>query len=120
MRQVIRGGSTNMGAAVLLGGAIAACAGLCWLFSNQAGESRRRAAKENSRARRDYFRIVRIGSGGEACWLLEGFGAYECSLRFGSWNEAMNQVRFRLETLASPSPERYPPAESAPTVTGCY
>ena len=86
---------------MLLGGAVAVCAALCWLFSNQAGPRRRRpAAQENARAqRRDYFRITQVGSGRGSCWLLEGFGAYECLLGFDSWKEAMNQARFRLEAL---------------------
>lgn len=106
MRQGIRGGSTSIGTAALLVAAIAGCAGLCWLFSKKTGESRRRGAIQTARARRDYFQIKRIGFDGEACWLLEGFGAYECSLRFDTWNEAMNQARFRLEML---SPRRHEP-----------
>ena len=120
MRQAVQISSAGIGAVVplaLLSGAIAVCAGLCWLLSNQAGEGRRRSAKENAGVRRDYFRVMRIGSGFDACWLLQGFGAYECSLRFDTWNQAMNQVRFRLEILGSTRREHYPPDESAPSAT---
>jgi hypothetical protein len=101
LRHIVRGSSLGIGPAVLFSTAMVVCAGVCWLFSkNRPNAPQGRAAVENGRPRSDYFRIRRIGSGDHAHWLLEGFGRFQCSLGFDSWQEAINQVRFRLEMLA--------------------
>jgi len=102
LRQIIQGSSAGIRAAVpltLLGGAMAVCAAVCWLLSNEAEEKRRRVVKRNAALRRDYFRIRKVSAESQPRWLLEGFGVCECSLGFDTWAEAMNQVRFRLEML---------------------
>ncbi len=101
MRHIIRDSSMGIGPAVLFSTAMLVCAGVCWLFSKKKPNApQHRIVLENRRPRADYFRIRRAGSGDHARWLLEGFGKFQCSLGFDSWNEAMNQVRFRLEMLS--------------------
>lgn len=91
------------GAAVLIGGVVAVCVGLERLRRGastrpvHSGQSSRNAA-----TRRHYFRIERLKDGmGQVCWMLHGFGRYECALQFDTWEEAMNQARYRLETLGT-------------------
>jgi hypothetical protein len=55
---------------------------------------------------REYFRITRARSkSGTPQWVLEGFGRYQCFLFFDTWQQAMEQATFRLESLGTETTE---------------
>jgi|SRR6185437_7614282 len=101
--RLMRAVCLTSGAAVLIGSVVAVCVGLEGL---RRGASTRPVhsgqASRNAATRRDYFRIARLKDGtGQPCWMLHGFGRYDCALEFNTWEEAMNQARYRLETLGT-------------------
>jgi hypothetical protein len=90
------------GAAVLIGGVVAVCVGLDRLRRGASNKPVYSGGPSQNAARRDYFRISRLQHGtGRGCWMLHGFGRYECVLQFDTWEEAINQARYRLETLGT-------------------
>ncbi len=87
--------------AVLIGSVVAVCVGL-EILRRGASVGRTVRIPKRAAVRQDYFRIRRvIGGSGKGSWLLLGFGRYECALSFQSWEEAMNQARYRIETLST-------------------
>ena len=56
--------------------------------------------------RRDFFSLTRSRSNDSLPrWVLQGFGRHQCFLLFDSWQEAMDQANFRVESLATNSPD---------------
>lgn len=105
--RLMRAVCLTSGAAILIGGVVAVCVGLERL---RRGTSTRPVhsvqASRNAATRRDYFRIARLKDGmGQPCWMLHGVGRYDCALQFDTWEEAMNQARYRLETLGTDETE---------------
>ena len=86
--RILCGVAVASGTAVLVAGAL--------LFGRRKPTSFPPAPKQ--RQRQPAFRITRSG-GARPQWVLQGFGPYACTLRFDSWQDAMNQARFQLETL---------------------
>jgi hypothetical protein len=101
--RLMRAVCLTSGAAVLIGGVVAICVGLERLRRGASDAALRSGQPaRDATVRRDYFRIRRLkGGAGQACWMLHGFGRYECALEFATWEEAMNQARYRLETLGT-------------------
>lgn len=51
--------------------------------------------------RNDFFEITRSRSkDAKRKWVLQGFGRYQCFLLFDTWQDAMDQATFRIESLS--------------------
>ena len=54
--------------------------------------------------RQDFFSLTRSRSKDSLPrWVLQGFGRHQCFLLFDSWQEAIDQANFRVESLAAGS-----------------
>lgn len=99
MRQLICGVAIGIGSGLLIAAAVILAGDKRDVHRARSNRrrtiSRSRATAARSPVRRDYFRIRHTGS----CWLLRGHGRFECTLEFATWEQAINQARFRLETL---------------------
>ncbi len=100
--QVLRGLAIASGALLIwTGAAMAVAAKRRGLRTKKVCQAHRSQAQQ-AVGRANYFEITKSrGTVQQAKWVLQGFGRYQCFLLFDSWQEAMDQASFRLESLGS-------------------